>query len=73
MYFWKHGDKSVFTLSKKSLEVFSSCKSKTRIENIEDIEILRFLELGQNVKMIELSNNSISVDTKQDILKVKKY
>ena len=41
------------------------------VENIEDIEILRF-ELNIKVKMLELSNNSIPVDVKSDISKVKK-
>ena len=40
------------------------------LENIEDCELIRFLELGFEVHMIKMSNNSISVDTKEDILKV---
>lgn len=49
---------------------FSSRSSKTFFEDIEDIEILRFLELGYDVKMVELSADSISVDVKEDIDKV---
>ena len=45
---------------------------KTFFENIEDIEILRFLELGQKVKMVELSDVSKSVDTKSDLAKLLK-
>ena len=33
---------------------------------IEDIEILRFLELGFDVQMIKLTGSSISVDIKFD-------
>lgn len=40
---------------------------KTYFENIEDIEILRFIELGYKVKMIELSDISKAVDTKSDL------
>jgi 3-deoxy-manno-octulosonate cytidylyltransferase (CMP-KDO synthetase) len=43
---------------------------KTKFENIEDIEILRFLELGFKVKMVKLSQISKSVDTKSDIKKI---
>ena len=40
-------------------------------KEIEDIEILRLLELGYKVKMVKMSNNSISIDTKSDLKKVK--
>jgi 3-deoxy-manno-octulosonate cytidylyltransferase (CMP-KDO synthetase) len=40
------------------------------LEEIEDIEILRFLELGYDVKMIELSKDSVAVDVSEDIEKV---
>jgi CMP-2-keto-3-deoxyoctulosonic acid synthetase len=42
------------------------------IENNEDIEILRPLEMGFKVKMIKLSNHSISIDTKSDLKKLLK-
>ena len=45
-------------------------KKKTRFENIEDIEILRFLELGFEIEMVKLSEISKSVDTKSDIKKI---
>ena len=52
------------------LLIFAKNKKKTIIENTEDIEILRFLEMGYKVKMLKLSNKSISVDTKKDKMKV---
>lgn len=58
-----------YAFSKKSLEIFD-IKSKTYFESIEDIELLRFLELGVKVKMVEMSNKSIPVDVKEDIEKV---
>lgn len=54
-------------LSKKALKDFASLGKKTTLENIEDIEILRFLELGWEVRMIQLSSDSIAVDTHEDI------
>ncbi len=61
----------IYSFPKDKLKHFNY-KKKTRFENIEDIEILRFLELGIRVKMIELSNKSIAVDTKKDLNKVRK-
>lgn len=43
---------------------------KARIEAIEDIEILRFIEAGYKVKYVEVQSNSIAVDTKNDLEKV---
>ena len=60
----------VYGYPKKVLEVFLKNKKKTKLEQIEDIEILRFLELGFRVKMVELSDGSISVDTMSDVKKV---
>ena len=57
-------------LSKKKIIKIWSGKKKTKLEYFEDIEILRFLELGVKVKMIKMSNKSISVDLYRD-LKVK--
>ena len=36
----------------------------------EDIEILRFLELGYDVNMVKVSSSSISVDIKEDVSRV---
>jgi 3-deoxy-manno-octulosonate cytidylyltransferase (CMP-KDO synthetase) len=51
-----------------ALEVFASTGAKTPLEQLEDIEILRFLELGYEVQMIPLSTSSFSVDLPQDVL-----
>ena len=42
------------------------------LENLEDIEILRFLEIGKKIKMIKLSSQSYAVDTSDDLKKVEK-
>ena len=51
------------------LNAFSQ-NNKTNLEKIEDIEILRFVELGYEVKMIEVSASSVAVDTPDDLDKV---
>ena len=60
----------IYAFPKKALEDFSSIKHKTPLEDMEDIEILRFLELGYEVRMLELSDTSIPVDHPEDLEKV---
>lgn len=60
----------IYAFPKKTLEAFSSRGKKTLFEEIEDIEILRFVEMGFDVKMIELSADSISVDVPEDVVLV---
>lgn len=61
----------IYSLPYEALKIFSKSKNKTILESIEDCELNRFLELGLEVKMIKMSNNSIAVDTKEDLKKVR--
>ena len=61
----------IYAYPRDVLLTFGSLKEKTPLESKEDIEILRLLELGYEVKMIEVSDSSISVDTPQDLEKVR--
>lgn len=45
----------------------------TFLEKLESIDMLRILENGYNVKLVETKEVSIPVDRKEDILKVRKY
>lgn len=45
---------------------------KAKIEAIEDIEILRFIENGYKVQYIEVDSDTIAVDTEKDLEKVRK-
>lgn len=63
----------VYAFPNASLLDFSKQNCKTMLENEEDIEILRFLELGYEVRMIELSTDSIAVDTQEDAEKVRNF
>ena len=67
---YSHRQICLYSFPRSLLLKFSNNK-KTSNEKIEDIEILRFLDLGHRVKMIEMSNDSISIDTKSDLKKVK--
>lgn len=44
---------------------------KARVEEIEDIEILRFIENGYKVQYIEVDSDTIAVDTPKDLEKVR--
>lgn len=43
---------------------------KARVEAIEDIEILRFIENGYRVQYIEVDSDTVAVDTQNDLKKV---
>ncbi|WP_207882207.1 3-deoxy-manno-octulosonate cytidylyltransferase [Pseudomonas sp. 30_B] len=57
----------LYAFPRESLAAFAACDSKTPLESLEDIEILRFLELGWEVRMLELSQDSIAVDNPEDV------
>ncbi len=63
----------IYSFSYQSLKNYTSVKKKTVLESIEDLELNRFLELGYQVKMLKMSNKSIAVDTKEDLIKVRKF
>lgn len=62
----------IYSLPYKPLMKFYSTKKKTQLESMEDCELLRFLELGYEIKMIRMSDKSISVDTKQSLNEVRR-
>ena len=60
-----------YAFPKEVLKKFSSVKKKTELEKIEDIEYLRFLELGMEIKTLKMSKMSLAVDTPEDVIKAK--
>lgn len=62
----------VYGFTKEALNIFTTSK-KTLNERYEDIEILRYVDLGYKVKMARTEYDSIAVDTPEDILKVEKF
>lgn len=61
----------VYGFPPAALRDFAAAPGKTPLEEIEDIEILRFLELGYEVRMVPLSQDSIAVDTPEDAERVR--
>ncbi len=62
----------IYAFNKKELKKFNSMKKKSKLEKIEDIEILRFFELDTKIKMIKLNSNSVAVDEISDVAKAEK-
>ena len=62
----------IYAFNKKELNSFFSLKKKSEIEEMEDIEILRFFDLGIKIKMIKLNSNSVAVDEIRDVKKAEK-
>ena len=62
----------IYAFNKNELKKFYSLKKKSEIEDMEDIEILRFFDLGIKIKMIKLNSNSVAVDEIADVKKAEK-
>ena len=62
----------IYGFNKYELDKFYNFGRKTYLEEIEDIEILRFLELNMQVKMFKCMEGSLAVDIPEDLIKVEK-
>ena len=60
----------VYGFTKKELADFFAFGRKSVLEEIEDIEILRFLEIGKKVLTFECESGSLAVDVPEDVDKV---
>ena len=71
-FFWAYRQICAYSLPYKALLKFNKIKKKSKIESIEDLELLRFIEMGIKIRMIEMSNKSLAIDTKSDLKKINK-
>jgi len=62
----------IYAFTREELKLFTEDNQKTPLEFQEDIEILRFIEKGVKVKMIELSSETCAVDYPEDVQLVEK-
>ena len=60
----------IYGFTYEELKAFGERKEKTYLESFEDIEILRFLEMGYTIRMVETSGSSLAVDVPEDVKKV---
>ena len=57
----------IYGFNREHLSEFAKMGKKTPLEFEEDIEIIRFLEMGHKVKMVMLDSDSHAVDYPEDI------
>ena len=62
----------IYSFPLKQLKHFGKLKKKTKFENIEDIEINRFLELGFKILLIKSKGSIRAIDTIEDYRFAKK-
>lgn len=62
----------IYCFNKEELEKFGSTKKKSYVEDLEDIEILRFFQLGISVKMVETTGASLAIDVPADVEEVER-
>jgi len=60
----------IYGFNREHLSEFAKMGKKTPLEFEEDIEIIRFLEMGHKVKMVMLDSDSHAVDYPEDIDRV---
>lgn len=65
--FWRH--LGLYGLSREALLFFARTE-RGYLESIEDVEMLRFLENGYRIKILEVASESIGVDLPEDIIRV---
>jgi len=63
----------IYAFSKEQLKFYYTKNTKSRHEEVEDIEILRFLESDYIVDMVEIAAGSIAVDIPSDVDRVISY
>ncbi|WP_313411267.1 3-deoxy-manno-octulosonate cytidylyltransferase [Sphingobacterium multivorum] len=60
----------IYAFTKNELSAYGQTKQKAEYEKFEDIEILRFFDLGYKIKMFYTDNHSLAVDIPEDVEKV---
>ena len=60
----------IYSYNKNDLSKFLDYGKKSKVERIEDIEILRFFELNIKIKMFEASKSSLAIDIPEDVARV---
>jgi 3-deoxy-manno-octulosonate cytidylyltransferase (CMP-KDO synthetase) len=57
----------IYAFSKKDLSDYAKFGRKSTLELYEDIEILRFLDIGTTVRLVETKEGSLAVDVPGDV------
>ena len=59
----------LYAFKKSGLQIFSE-QSPRYLETVEGVEMYRLLEHGFRIKMIETNDDSLSVDTQDDLIRL---
>lgn len=62
----------IYAFDRAQLGAFAGLSRKSAVEACEDIEILRFLDLGFAVQMVETSDRSCAVDVPADVARAER-
>jgi 3-deoxy-manno-octulosonate cytidylyltransferase (CMP-KDO synthetase) len=62
----------IYAFNRNELIAYSDYGKKSKIEQSEDIEILRFFELNKTIRLVQTSSGSLAVDKPEDVKKVEK-
>ena len=60
----------IYAFNREELLAYGAFSRKSKLEHSEDIEIIRFLEWNQTVRMVETRPGSLAVDVPEDVVKV---
>jgi len=60
----------IYAFTADELKSYADYGRKSTLEESEDIEIIRFLEWGKKIRMVETNPGSLAVDVQEDIAKV---
>lgn len=60
----------IYAFNQAELLAYGSFGRKSQLEHSEDIEIIRFLEWGQTIRMVSTKPGSLAVDVPDDVIKV---
>jgi len=62
----------IYAFNEAELAWYASFGRKSTLEHSEDIEIIRFLECGKSIQMMEATGGSLAVDVPSDVILVEK-
>jgi 3-deoxy-manno-octulosonate cytidylyltransferase (CMP-KDO synthetase) len=68
-----HRQVGLYAFRREALAAFAAHGRKTPLESIEDIEILRFLELGFKVTVLEVPAGGVAIDTPEDLERARRF
>jgi len=60
----------IYAFNKTELQAYVNFGRKGTLESYEDIEILRFLDIGTTIRVVETKKASLAVDVPEDVIRV---